>query len=219
MTLEDFHQRMAGLDQKALNIIVKADVQGSVDVLETSFSKLGNEEVSVTIVHSGVGAVNESDVMLASASDAVIIAFHVAPAPKVQKMADDEGVEVRQYRIIYEAIDDVKKALEGMLTPDQEEVVTGHAEIRAVFKSSALGNIAGCIQQDGETVRGGRARLMRDGTALHDGVISTLRRGKDDVRTVAAGYECGIKLEKFDDIAVGDIIESYKVVAVAKKLA
>lgn len=218
MTLEDFHARMLGQDQKSLNIIVKADVQGSVDVLESSFAKLGNEEVSVTIVHSGVGAVNESDVMLASASDAVIIGFHVVPSPKVQKMADDEGVEVRLYRIIYEAMDDVKKALEGMLTPDSAEVVTGHAEIRAVFRSSALGNIAGCIQQDGETLRGGKARLVRDGVVLHDGVIATLRRGKDDVRTVGAGYECGIKMEKFDDIAVGDIIESYKVVAVAKKL-
>jgi translation initiation factor IF-2 len=218
MTLEDFHERMAGAEKKTLNIIIKADVQGSVDVLHTSFAKQGNDEVSISVVHSGVGAVNESDVMLASASDAVIIGFHVTASAKIAKLADDEGVEVRTYKIIYEAIEEVRNALEGMLTPDSQLVVTGHAEIRAIFKSSALGNIAGCIQQDGETVRGGRARVMRDGTVIHDGVIGTLRRGKDDARTVAAGYECGIKLDRYDDVAVGDIIESYRMESVAKKL-
>lgn len=218
MTLEDFHERMMGGEQKTLNIILKADVQGSVDVLRTSFAKLGNQEVGVEIVHAGVGGVNESDVMLANASDAVIIGFHVSANPRVQKLAEQEGVDIRSYRVIYEAIEEVRKSLEGMLAPEAREVVMGHAEVRQIFRSSAIGNIAGCSQLDGETLRGSRARILRDDVIIYEGRIATLRRGKDDVRSVATGFECGIKLERFDDVQVGDIIETFRIEEVAKTL-
>lgn len=218
MTLEDFHARMLGGEQKSLNIIIKADVQGSVDVLESSFAKLGNEEVKVELVHSGVGGINESDVLLASASNAVILGFHVTANPKAQKAAEQEGVEIRTYLVIYEAIDDVRHALEGLLTPDIKEVITGHAEVRQVFRSSAIGNIAGCFQLDGESQRSSKARLIRDGVIVHDGRIGSVRRAKDDVRVVVAGFECGIKMDRYDDIQVGDVIESYREEQVAKTL-
>lgn len=218
MSLEDFHDRMLAGEKKALHIIIKADVQGSADVLKTSLAKLGNEEVSVQIVHAGVGAVNESDVLLAGASDAVIIGFHVTANPRAQKLAEQEGVEIRSYRIIYEAIDEVRHAVEGLLTPEKKEVVFGHAEVRQIFRSSALGNIAGCYQLDGETQRGARARLIRDGVIIHEGRIASVRRGKDDVRSVSTGFECGIKMENFDDIQAGDIIECYRIEEVAKTL-
>ncbi|MBW7865607.1 MAG: translation initiation factor IF-2 [Candidatus Hydrogenedentes bacterium] len=218
MTLEDFHARVSGSERKTLQIVVKADVQGSVDVLQSSFAKLGNEEVSISIVHAGVGAVNESDVMLASASDAVVIGFHVTANAKVQKLAEQEGVEIRTYRIIYEAMDELKNALEGMLTPDKKEVVVGHIEVRRVFRSSALGNIAGCYVQDGEAHRGGTVRLVRDGVIVYEGKLDSIRREKDDVRSISAGFECGVKLDRFDDVQVGDIIEVYRVEQVAKTL-
>ena len=218
MTLEDFHASLEAGVQKNLNVIIKADVQGSADVLHSSLSKLGNEEVSVNIVHAGVGGVNESDVILANASNAVIIGFHVTANSKVKQIAADEGIEIRSYRIIYEAIDDVKNALEGMLTPDSKEIVIGHAETRAVFRSSALGNIAGSIQLDGQTDRNALARLIRDGVIIYEGKIATLRREKDNVKSVATGFECGIRLDKFDDIQTGDIIETYKIDLIAKKL-
>ncbi len=219
MTLEDFHALMEGVEQKTLNIIVKADAQGSADVIGSSFAKLGNEEVSINVVHSGVGGVNESDVLLASASDAVIIGFHVTANAKVKAMAEEEGVDIRTYLIIYEAIDEVQRALEGMLTPDKKEVIVGHAEIRQVFRSSKVGNIAGSIQLDGETVRGAMARLIRDDVVVYTGKIATVRREKDEVKSVSQGFECGLKLDRFDDIQTGDIIETYRVESVAKKLA
>ncbi len=218
MTLEDFHERMQGEDQKTLQIIIKADVQGSMDVLDSSLSHLGNQEVGVRIVHSGVGGITESDVLLASASDAIIIGFHVTAYARVQKLAEVEGVEIRTYRVIYEAMDEIRKALEGMLTPDTKEVITGHAEVRQVFRSSALGNIAGCQQLDGESQRGALARLIRDAVVVHEGRIGSLRRERDDVRSVSEGYECGIKLERYDDIQEGDVIETYRTEEVAKKL-
>ncbi len=218
ITLEDFHDRMLAGEKKQLNILVKADVQGSVDVLRSSLAKIGNEDVQVSLVHSGVGGINESDVLLASATDAVIIGFHVSAAGKIKKLAEQEGVDVRSYRVIYEAISDVRAALEGMLTPDSKEVVVGHAEIRQVFRSSAIGNIAGCYMLDGEATRGSLARLVRDSVVMHQSKIQTLRRLKDDVRSVTAGMECGIKLENFDDIKVGDVIEIYRVESVARVL-
>ena len=218
MTLEDFHALMQGAEQKTLNVIVKADAQGSVDVLSSSFAKVGNEEVSINIVHAGVGGVNESDVLLAGASNAVIIGFHVTAGVKVRQMAEAEGVDIRTYLVIYEAIDEVTRALEGMLTPDTKEVITGHAEIRQVFRSSKFGNIAGCIQQDGETERGAMARLLRDNVVVYSGKIASVRREKDEVRSVSQGFECGLKLERFDDIQAGDIIETYKLENIAKTL-
>jgi len=218
MTLEDFQAQILAGAQKSLNIVIKTDVQGSADVLNTTFGRLGNQEVGVNIVHTGVGGVNESDVMLASASDAIIIGFHVTAPPKVQKLAEQEGVEIRPYLIIYEAIDDIKKALEGMLTPDVKETVVGHAEIRQVFRSSALGNIAGCSVLDGEIERNALCRLTRDGVVVYTGKINTLRRGKDDAKAVQQGFECGIKLERYEDIQAGDVIETYKLESVAKTL-
>jgi len=219
VTLEDFHEQMLAGEKNALNVLVKADVQGSVDVLESSLAKLGNEEVEVKLVHTGVGGVNESDILLASASDAVIIGFHVGASPRAQKLAEQEGVDIRTYRVIYEAIEDVRLALEGMLTPESREVVTGHIEIRQVFRSSSHGNIAGCYVLDGDVQRGSPARILRNDTIVHEGKIATLRREKDDARTVSSGYECGIKLDSFEDIKVGDIIETYRVESVAKTLA
>ncbi len=219
ITLEDFHERMLAGEKRELNVVLKADVQGSVDVLESSLAKVGNEEVHVSLVHTGVGSINESDVLLASASDAVVIGFHVTANAKVQKMAEQEGVDIHTYRVIYEAIEDVRKALEGLLAPEKREVVTGHVEIREVFRSSALGNIAGCYVQDGEVNRASLIRVVRDGVVVYEGKIQSLRRGREDVRDVQSGFECGIKVEKFEDIKVGDILEAYRVDSVAKTLA
>ncbi|MCC6487751.1 MAG: translation initiation factor IF-2, partial [Candidatus Hydrogenedentes bacterium] len=219
VTLEDFHQHMLAGEKNILNVVLKADVQGSVDVLESSLAKVGNEEVEVRLVHTGVGGINESDILLASASNAVIIGFHVTASPRAQKLAEQEGVDIRTYRVIYEAIEDVRLALEGMLTPESKEIVTGHVEIRQVFRSSSLGNIAGCYVTDGEVHRGAMVRLLRDSTIVYQGRIATLRREKDDARSVATGYECGIKLESYEDIKVGDVIEAYRVESVAKTLA
>ena len=219
ITLEDFHEALLAGERQELNVVIKADVQGSVDVLESSLSRLGNEEVRIRVVHSAVGAINESDVLLASASDAVIIGFHVTGNQRSQKLAEREGVDIRTYRVIYEAIDDVRKALEGMLAPDSKEVITGHAEIRQVFRSSAVGNIAGSYVTDGEIARGSLMRLVRDGTVIQESKVATLRREKDDARTVQSGFECGIKIDGFEDIKVGDVVETYRVESVAKTLA
>ncbi len=219
ITLEDFHERMMAGEKKQLNIVLKADVQGSVDVLQDSLAKLGNDNVQIAFVHAGVGGINESDVMLASASDAVIIGFHVTAGAKVKKIAEQEGVDIRTYRVIYEATADVHAALEGMLAPEMRETIAGHAEIREVFRSSALGNIAGCYVTDGEVFRAAPARLLRDNVVVYEGKLQSLRRQKDDVRVVATGLECGIKLENFDDIKVGDVIEVFRVESVAQVLA
>jgi translation initiation factor IF-2 len=219
VTLEDFHERLLAGEKHVLHVVLKADVQGSVDVLRSSLTKLGNQEVGVDIVHAGVGGINESDVMLASATDAVVIGFHVTANARVQKTAEQEGVDIHTYRVIYEAIDEVRKALEGMLTPETKEVVTGHAEIREVFRSSALGNIAGCYVQDGEIDRNALVRVIRDDIVTAETRISSLRRGKDDIRNVSSSYECGIKLDNFEDIKAGDILEAYHFEDIAKTLA
>jgi translation initiation factor IF-2 len=219
VTLEDFHEQLRAGGKNVLNLVLKADVQGSVDVLTSSLERVGNQEVQVGIVHSGVGGINESDVLLASASDAVILGFHVTASPRAQKLAEQEGVDIRTYRVIYEAIDAVRRALEGMLKPETKEIVTSHVEIRQVFRSSSLGNIAGCYALDGEIHRGSLVRLTRDGVVVYEGRIASLRRMKDDVRSVSAGFECGIKLESFEDIKPGDVIEGYRVESIAKTLA
>ncbi|HQE83059.1 MAG TPA: translation initiation factor IF-2, partial [Candidatus Hydrogenedentes bacterium] len=218
ITLEDFHERLKAGERQALNVVVKADVQGSVDVLKSSLAKLGNENVKVELVHTGVGGINESDVILASASDAVVIGFHVTASQRVRKLAEQEGVDIRTYRIIYEVTDEVKKALEGLLAPETREVVTGHAEVREIFRSSAIGNIAGCYVQDGEVNRTSLIRIVRDDVVLHEGRIASLRREKEDVRSISSGYECGIVLENFQDIKAGDIIETYRLDEIAQKL-
>ena len=219
ITLEDFHARMVAGEKHSLNVVIKADVQGSADVLQTSLAKLGNEEVNVSMVHCGVGGINESDVLLASASDAVVIGFHVTASARIMKLAEQEGVSIRTYRVIYEAINDVHAALEGMLTPDTKENIMGHAEVRQVFRSSAIGNIAGCYVQDGEATRNTLLRVIRDSVVVFQGRMQTLRRGKDDTKTVPQGMECGIKVENFDDVKEGDILEFYALESVAKVLA
>ena len=203
-----FSQIQAG-NVKELNLIVKADVQGSVEAVKQSLLKLSNEEVAIRIIHSGVGAVNESDVTLASASNAIIIGFNIRPDNQAKDMADREKVDIRLYRVIYNAIEDVEAAMKGMLDPVFVEKVIGHAEVRQVFKASGLGTIAGSYVLDGKIVRGCKARISREGEQIFEGELASLKRFKDDVKEVATGYECGLVFEKFNDLQEFDQIELY----------
>ena len=216
VSLDDLFTRIAEGQIKDLNIIVKADVRGSVEAVSQSLEKISNDEVRVRVVHGGVGAINESDVMLASAGNAIIIGFNVRPDVAATAIAEKEHVDIRLYRIIYNAIDDVEKAMRGMLAPEFVETVLGHAEVRQTFKVSAVGTIAGCYVQDGKLLRNAKARLLRDHVVVHEGSFSSLKRFKDDVREVAAGYECGASLENFNDLKEGDVIEAYEVTEVKK---
>ncbi|MCL6614204.1 MAG: translation initiation factor IF-2, partial [Firmicutes bacterium] len=209
MTLNDLFNRVQEGELKELKVIVKADVHGSVEALRQSLERIANEQVKVVVIHGRVGAITESDVMLASASNAIIIGFNVRPDPAAKRAAEKERVEIKLYRIIYDAIDDIKAALEGMLTPEYREVVLGRAEVRAVFKVPKIGNVAGCYVHEGKIVRGGDARVLRDHVVVYEGKIDSLRRFKDDVREVQSGFECGIGLERFNDIKEGDVIEVY----------
>ncbi len=209
VTLDDlFHQIHEG-EMKELKLIVKADVQGSVEAVKQSLMKLSNEEVVINIIHGGVGAINESDVMLASASNAIIIGFNVRPESNAKLTADREKIDVRLYRVIYNAIEDIELAMKGMLDPIFEEKVIGHAEVRDTFKVSNVGTIAGSYVLDGKIQRNASARLVRDGIVLYEGELASLKRFKDDAKEVATGYECGIMLEKFNDLKNGDIIEAF----------
>ena len=201
---------------KELDIIVKADVQGSVEAVKQSLEKLSNEEVMVKVIHGGVGAINDSDVILASASNAIIIGFNVRPDPVAKVTAEREGVDVRLYRVIYNAIEDVEAAMKGMLDPVFEEQVIGHAEIRQIFKASGVGNIAGSYILDGKFERGCSVRITRAGELLFEGPLASLKRFKDDVKEVKAGYECGLVFEGFGDIEELDIVEAYKMVEVPR---
>jgi len=195
---------------------VKADVQGSVEALKTSLLKLSNEEVVVKIIHSGVGAINESDVTLAATSSAIIIGFNVKPDNTAKSIADQEKVDIRLYNVIYQAIDDVEAAMKGMLTPIYEERVIGHGEVRMTFKASGVGIIAGSYVTDGEVTSNSSARVTRDGEQIFDGKIASLKRFKDDVKKVAKGYECGIVFEGFTDLQEGDQFEVYTMVEVPR---
>ena len=203
---------------KELRVVLKVDVQGSVDALVEAFARLGTDEVQVQVIHSSVGGVTESDVMLASASNAVIIGFNVRPEAKAATLAEGEGIDVRLYTIIYEAINEVRDALEGMLEPMVRERTVGRAEVREVFGISGIGMIAGCSVGDGKILRGSPARLLRDHAVVHQGKVGSLRRFKEDVREVASGYECGIGLDGFNDLKPGDVIEVYELENVARKL-
>jgi len=194
-------------------------VQGSVDALKEAFSRLSNDEVQVAIMHASVGGVTESDVLLASTSNAIIIGFNVRPEPKAANLAEREGVDIRLYTIIYEALNDVRDALEGLLEPTLQEKTIGRAEVRQTFMVSGIGQVAGCFVTDGKVQRGARARLLRDHVVVHDGRIATLKRFKEDAREVASGYECGMSLEGYQDVKVGDVIEAYEVEQVARRLA
>ncbi len=216
MSLDDLFSQIQSGNVKELNIIVKADVQGSVEAVKQSLVKLSNEEVVVKIIHGGVGSVNESDVTLASASNAIIIGFNVRPDVVAKATAEREGVDVRLYKVIYNAIEDVSAAMKGMLDPIFEEKVIGHAEIRQIFKSSGVGNIAGSYVLDGILERGCKCRITREGKQIFDGALASLKRFKDDVKEVRSGYECGLVFEGFDDLAELDVIEAYKMVEVPR---
>ena len=209
VTLDDLFTKIKEGEIKELKIVLKADVQGSVEAIRQSLERLTSEEVRVKVIHGGVGGIGEGDVMLASASNAVIIGFNVRPDPMGKRIAEKENVDIRLYRIIYEIIDDVKKAMEGMLAPEYKEVIAGRAEIRMVYKVPKVGNIAGCYVLEGKINRNASVRLIRDNIVINDGKIESLKRFKDDTREVAEGFECGIGLEKFNDIKEGDIIEAY----------
>ena len=216
MSLDDLFSQIQAGDLKELNIIVKADVQGSVEAVKQSLVKLSNDEVVVKIIHGGVGAINESDVTLASASNAIIIGFNVRPDPTAKVTAENEGVDIRLYKVIYNAIEDVEAAMKGMLDPVYEEKVIGHAEVRQIFKASGVGNIAGSYVLDGNFERGCKVRITREGTQIFEGNLASLKRFKDDVKEVKAGYECGLVFEGFNDIAELDQVEAYKMVEVAR---
>ncbi|MGB6092881.1 MAG: translation initiation factor IF-2 [Moheibacter sp.] len=218
ITLDEIGRRIALGDFKELNIILKGDVDGSVEALTDSLQKLSTEEIHINILFKGVGQITESDVLLASASDAVIIGFNVRPGASAKEIADREEIEIRNYSIIYDAINDVKEAMEGMLSPEMKEQVTGNVEVRETFKVSKVGTIAGCMVLDGKITRNSSIRLIRDGVVIHDGELASLKRFKDDVKEVTKGYECGLNIQNYNDIQIGDIIEAYETVEVRKKL-
>jgi translation initiation factor IF-2 len=216
MSLDDLFDQIKAGNVKELPLIVKADVQGSVEAVKSSLQKLSNEEVVVKIIHSGVGAINESDVSLAAASNAIIIGFNVNPDATAKATAESEKVDVRLYRVIYQAIEDIEAAMKGMLAPVYEEKVIGHATVRQTFKASGVGTIAGSYVLDGKIVRGCSCRVSRDGEQIFDGPLASLKRFKDDVKEVATGYECGLVFEKFNDLQEDDMIEAYMMVEVPR---
>ena len=218
ITLDEIGRRIALGDFKEINIILKGDVDGSVEALTDSFQKLSTEEIQVNIIHKGVGPITESDVLLASASDAVIIGFNVRPAGNARQLADKEEIDVRLYSIIYDAINDLKDAMEGMLSPIMKEEITGTAEIRETFKISKIGTIAGCMVTSGKIIRNNGIRLIRDGVVIYTGELSSLKRFKDDVKEVSKGYDCGMQIKNYNDIREGDVVEGYQEVAVKKKM-
>lgn len=219
VTLDDLFSRINEGKIQELNLIVKADVQGSVEAVSQALQRLSNDEVRVNVIHGGVGAISESDVNLAVTSNAVIIGFNVRPDIAARRKAERQGVDIRLYRVIYDAIDDIKAALEGMLEPEYKEVVLGQAEVRATFRVPNVGVVAGCYVTEGKITRNAQVRLLRDNVVLHEGRISSLKRFKDDVREVSANYECGIGLEKFNDIKEGDVIEAFVMEAVQRTKA
>ncbi|MEM9077258.1 MAG: translation initiation factor IF-2 [Bacteroidota bacterium] len=218
ITLDEIGRRIALGDFKELNIILKGDVDGSVEALTDSFQKLSTDEIQVNIIHKAVGAITESDVLLASASDAIIIGFNVRPMGNARAVADREEIDIRMYSIIYDAINDLKDAMEGMLSPEIKEEITGNAEIRETFKISKIGTIAGCMVTSGKIFRNSQIRLIRDGVVILTGELASLKRFKDDVKEVSKGYDCGLQVKNYNDIKEGDIVEAFQEVAVKKTL-
>ena len=199
-------------------MILKGDVDGSVEALTDSLQKLSTEEIQINIIHKGVGAITESDVLLASASNAIVIGFNVRPTVNSRLLAEKEEIDIRSYSIIYDAINDLKDAMEGMLSPEMKEQITGDVEVRETYKISKVGTIAGCMVTNGKILRTHKLRLTRDGVVLHTGELISLKRFKDDVKEVSKGYDCGIQIKDFNDLKVGDSIEFYDEIAVKKKL-
>jgi translation initiation factor IF-2 len=219
ITLDEIGRRLAIGDFKELNLIVKGDVDGSIEALSDSLLRLSTEEIQINIVHKGVGAITEADINLAAASEAIVIGFQVRPSLAARKLAEQEQIDVRLYSIIYKAIEELKAAMEGMLSPDIEEKIIGTAEIRETFEITKVGTIAGCYVMDGLIKRSSKIRVIRDGIVIHTGVLGSLKRFKDDVREVKNNYECGLNIDKFNDIKIGDLVEAYEEVEVARKLA
>jgi translation initiation factor IF-2 len=219
VTLDDLFERVKEGEIRDLNLIIKADVQGSVEAVKDALSKIKHAEVKVNVIHTGAGGINESDVMLAAASNAIIIGFSVRADAKANALIDREGVDVRLYNVIYEAIEDVKKALEGMLEPTVTEKILGHAEVRELFHVSRFGTIAGCYVTDGKISRASEGvRVVRDNVVIYESKLSSLKRFKEDAKEVLTGFECGIMVENFNDLKTGDVIENYIKEEVATKL-
>ena len=218
LTLDEIGRRIAIGEFKEFNIILKGDVDGSVEALTDSFQKLSTEEIQVNIIHKAVGAITESDVLLASASDAIVIGFNVRPMGNARQIADKEQIDIRTYSIIYDAINDIKDAMEGMLSPDFKEEITGYCEIRETFKISKIGTIAGCMVTKGKILRNSEIRLIRDGIVIYTGMLSSLKRFKDDVKEVSKGYDCGLQVKDYKDLKIGDQIEAFVNVAIKKKI-
>lgn len=218
ITLDEIGRRLALGNFKELNLIIKGDVDGSVEALSDSLQRLSTEEVQVNVIHKGVGAISESDVLLASASDAIICAFQVRPSMNAKALAEKEDIQIKYYNIIYDAIDEIKAAMEGLLEPKFEEKIVGNIEIREVFKVSKVGTIAGCYVLDGKVARSNSIRIVRDGIVIHSGELDSLKRFKDDVKDVTKGYECGLKIKNYNEIQVGDIVEAFEQVEVKRKL-
>lgn len=218
ITLDEIGRRLAIGNFKELKVIVKGDVDGSVEALSDSLIKLSTQEVQVSVIYKGVGQISESDVLLASASDAIVIGFQVRPSPQARKLAETEAIDIRLYSIIYDAIEQIKSAMEGMLAPKEEEKVTGTVEIREVFKITKVGTVAGCYVTEGKIFRNSKVRIIRDGVVVHTGELASLKRFKDDVKEVAYGYECGLNFNNFNDIKIGDQIEAYEIVEVKRTL-
>jgi translation initiation factor IF-2 len=218
ITLDEIGRRIALGEFKELNLILKGDVDGSVEALTDSLQKLSTEEIQVNIIHKGVGAITESDVLLASASDAIVIGFNVRPMGNARLIADKEEIDIRSYSIIYDAINDVKDAMEGMLSPEMKEEITGTAEIRETYKISKVGTVAGCMVITGKIFRNSGIRIIREGVVVHSGFLSSLKRFKDDAKEVAKGYDCGLQVKNYNEIQEGDTLECFQEVAIKKKL-
>ena len=218
VTLEEIARRRALGNFQEMNIIVKGDVDGSVEALSDSLLKLSTEQFQVNVIHKAVGQISESDVMLAAASDAIIVGFQVRPSQSARKIAESEDIDIRLYSIIYDAIEEIKSAMEGMLSPELKEEIVGSAEVQEVFKITKVGTVAGCLVRDGKIKRNNKIRLIRDGIVVYSGELASLKRFKDDVKDVATGYECGLNINNYNDIRVGDVIESYEEVEVKRSL-
>jgi translation initiation factor IF-2 len=218
VTLDDIGRRIAVGNFQELNAIVKGDVDGSVEALSDSLIRLSTKEIQVNVIHKAVGQISESDVVLAAASNAIIIGFQVRPSQAARRQAEKEGVEIRLYSIIYNAIEEVKSAMEGMLAPEVKEEITSLVEVREVFKITKVGTVAGCMVKEGKIKRGNKVRLIRDGIVIHSGELGSLKRFKDDVKEVAFGYECGLNIAGYNDIHLGDIIEAYEEIEIKKTL-
>ena len=218
VTLENLYSKMAEQKVKSLNLILKADVQGSIEALTKELEKLENDEVPIRVLLKGVGGITESDIVLADASQAIVIGFRVAPEDRAVSMADEKKIEIRRYDIIYQVTDDIKKAVEGMLVPEVKEVHLGRAVVRQVFKISKVGAVAGCFVTQGTIERSAKVRLIREGREVYKGSIEALKRFKDDVKEVPQNFECGIKIGNFDDIKAGDVIEAYRIDIIRRTL-